>query len=205
MKKLIISVLLLVAAAATSFAQLHIGFGYLGEYNSVKNSIANTLPTAMHGAYIGASYNICFKGEDGPGIAPGAYFKFTGDLSDHLFTHHTSVEVPVYFSWSFNAGPGLLFAYAGPAFNVGITCKQKWVGEGESLVDPWDMYHKDTGELSRFDLKVGLGLGYNWEHLAVNFGWDFGCLNQYRKDLRDLNPDAKCRVHSWHAGIAYVF
>ena len=206
MKKVLIAVLLLVAAAATSFAQLNIGAGYLGELHTSKlTKNSDTEYGDMHGAYIGASYNICFKGDAGFGIAPGAYFKFLGDIHDDVFTHHTSVEVPVYLTYSLNVGSGLFFAYAGPAFNVGITYKDKWIGHDDSTVELYNYYDKDNGTISRFDLKVGVGLGYAISSFQFNIGWDFGCLNQYRKNFITTNAESAYRIHSWHLGVAYMF
>lgn len=207
MKKSIITLALLFAAAMTSFAQLSIGFGYRGELHDFKDSKDSKKELYdLHGAYLGVSYNFCFNGdEDGFGIAPGAYFSFAGDIDNNIFTRHTSVEFPVHLTYSLEAGPGIFSVYAGPAFNVGINFKQKWIGEGAYEETPIDWYKKDVGILSRFDLKAGLGLGYRWEHLQVNVGWDFGVLNRYLKDVRKLTPEAKYRMHAWKVGLAYVF
>ena len=211
MRKSIITLALLFAAVATSFAQLSIGFGYRGELHDFKDSKdSNKELYDLHGAYLGVSYNICFNGdEDGFGIAPGAYFAFAGDINNNIFTRHTSVELPVYLTYSLEAGPGIFSVYAGPAFNVGINFKQKWIGEGAYEGTPVDWYKKDTEilplYLSRFDLKAGIGLGYRWEHLQFNVGWDFGVLNRYNKDVRKLAPGATYRIHAWKVGLAYVF
>ena len=206
MKKTIITLALLLAAAVTSFAQLSIGFGYRGELHDFKDSkdAKNDLYD-LHGAYVGVSYNICFNGEDGFGIAPGAYFTFAGDIENNVFTRHTSVEIPVHLTYSFEAGPGFFSVFAGPAFNVGINFKQKWTGEIASGEEMIDWYKKDYLALSRFDLKAGLGIGYRWEHLQFNLGWDFGVLNRYNKEARQLVPGASYRMHAWKAGLAYVF
>ena len=206
MKKIILSV----AAglfAVSAFAQLNIGFGYHGELHDFKDTKdSKTEHYDMHGAYVGASYNFCLTGDDGFGIAPGAYFSFAGDIEDKIFTRHTSVDIPVHLTYSFDAGPGLFFAYAGPAFSVGINFKQKWIGDNPGTDDVLiDWYKKDVGVLSRFDLKVGLGIGYSWEHLMFNAGWEFGALNRYTKDFVQLTPGGSYHLHSFHAGLAYVF
>ena len=206
MKKIILSV----AAglfAVSAFAQLNIGFGYHGELHDFKDTKdSKTEHYDMHGAYVGASYNFCLTGDDGFGIAPGAYFSFAGDIEDKIFTRHTSVDIPVHLTYSFEAGPGLFFAYAGPAFSVGINFKQKWIGDNPGTDDVLiDWYKKDVGVLSRFDLKVGLGIGYSWEHLQFNAGWEFGALNRYTKDFVQLTPGSSYHLHSFHAGLAYVF
>ena len=206
MKKTVLTILVCFAAAVSAFAQLNVGFGYYGELHDFKDTKdSKTEHYDMHGAFVGASYNFCFTGDAGFGIAPGAYFAFAGDIEDNIFTRHTSVEIPVHLTFSVNAGPGLFFVYAGPAFNVGINFKQKWMGDDPNSTELIDWYKKDIGLLSRYDLKVGLGLGYNWEHLMFNLGWDFGTLNRYSKDYTDLLPSSSYRLHNFHVGLAYVF
>ena len=209
MKKTLLTILVCFAASATAFAQLNIGFGYYGElHDSKETKDAKHDYYDMHGAYVGLSYNFCFTGDAGFGLAPGAYFAFSGDIENDIFTRHTSVEIPVHLTYSLEAGPGLFFAYAGPAFNVGINFKEKWVGDGASTDARIDWYKKkEAGPLtiSRYDLKVGLGVGYSWEHLMFNLGWDFGTLNRYTKAYKELSPSCSYRLHNFHVGMAYVF
>ena len=206
MKKTLLTIFVCFAAAASAFAQLNVGFGYHGELHAFKDTKdSKTEFYDMHGAYLGVSYNFCFNGDAGFGIAPGAYFSFAGDIEDKVFTRHTSVEIPVHLTYSLDAGPGQFFAYAGPAFAVGINFKQKWMGDNPGTDELIDWYKKDIGVLSRFDLKVGLGVGYSWEHIMVNLGWDFGTLNRYKKNYIQDFAGSSYRLHSFHVGLAYVF
>ena len=218
MRKLLLIAAMLLAGATASFAQLHVGAGYYGELMTSKwneGNLKHKTSGDMHGFYAGASYNIAVS-EIGIGLAPGAYFNFVGEIDkniiEDIFTRRLSLELPVHVTYTHELGPGSIFAYAGPAFNVGLAFKstgkiyddieEKWV---KTTADLYKNYDGVKSEIHRFDCKLGLGVGYKWEHLAANFGWDFGLLNQVRGEYRDKNVKNATRIHSWHLGVAYVF
>ena len=218
MKKFLITAALLLAGATASFAQLHVGAGYYGELMTnkwVDGNLKHKTSGDMHGFYAGASYNIAVS-EIGIGIAPGAYFNFAGDIEKNIledtFTRRLSLELPIHVTYNHELGPGAIFAYAGPAFNVGLSFKatgkyyddieEQWVRETLNL---YKTVNGVKSEMHRFDCKLGLGVGYQWEHLAANFGWDFGLINQIRGEYRVKERKNSIHMHSWHIGVAYVF
>ncbi len=218
MKKFLIIAAMLLAGATASFAQLHVGAGYYGELMTTRwneGNLKHKTSGDMHGFYAGASYNIAVS-EIGIGLAPGVYFNFAGEIDKDrytdTFTRRLSLEVPVHVTYSHDLGPGAIFGYAGPAFNVGLSFKstgkyydeisEEWEKATANLYKPVDGV---KSQMHRFDCKFGLGVGYKWEHLAANFGWDFGLLNQIRGEYRDKNVKNSIHIHSWHFGVAYVF
>lgn len=224
MKKFLITAALLLAGATASFAQLHLGIGYNGELSSATSWVGNTKYRStdwMNGFYAGASYNIALGGVEGLGLAPGAYFTFAGghryDATELLwgYAHHTALEVPIHITYSHDLGPGTIFGYAGPAFNVGLGYKcryRTWDDEaGRTARVIYNYYKKsnkatDLGIMQRFDCRIGFGVGYRWQALAAEMGWDFGVVNQYSRDYRRLSDGKpKFHTHSFHFGVAYVF
>ena len=220
MKKFLITAALLLAGATAAFAQFHLGAGYYGEYSTASwkdGDIKHRESGILNGFYLGGSYNIAFDGVEGLGIAPGAYFTFVGghrwEGLEWGYNHRTAIDIPVHITYSHDLGPGAIFGYAGPAFNVGLGYKRsvKWYndesGKYEKLTyNYYKIKHlEDEGVFHRFDCKLGLGVGYRWEHLAADFGWDFGLINQYRNEIRKAPGKNKAHIHSFHVGVAYVF
>ena len=226
MRKLLLTAVILLAGATASFAQFHLGGGYLGEYSSYRAKEGNTRYHSagwLNGFYVGGSYNIALGGVEGLGLAPGAYFSFVGgwdydaDVYGWGFIHRTAIEVPIYVTYAHELGPGSIFGYGGPAFNVGLGYKTRlryYFGDDENAVKVLDWYKKGNkagymGTFQRFDCKFSLGVGYRWQHLAADFGWDFGLVNQYSRAYRntesELGRKASAHIHSFHVGVAYVF
>ena len=233
MKKFLITAALLLAGATASFAQLHLGMGYYGELRGSKYKVSATKHSStiwQNGFYVGGSYNIALAGVEGLGIAPGAYFTFVGGYnwldpihdSDILiwdigYVHRTAIDVPVHITYSHDLGPGTIFGYAGPSFNVGLgyKCRVNLYDDGEGNVGRRVFnYYKhsdkltDYGWFRRLDCKIGIGAGYRWQALAAEVGWEFGVINQFSHWYREYKGYAntpKSHIHSFHFGVAYVF
>lgn len=232
MRKVLLIAALLLAGATASFAQFHLGGGYYGELRGSTYKAQNTKYSSrgwLNGFYVGGSYNIALS-DIGLGLAPGAYFSFVGGFDwlepihfadiwgwDWGYVHRTAIDLPVHVTYSHELGPGTIFGYAGPSFNVGLGYKcrvNNWDdGEGNYSRTIFNYYKRsdkvaDLGWYRRLDCKIGFGAGYRWEHLAAEVGWEFGVINQfsryYRQDYEIPNK-AKSHIHSFHFGVAYVF
>ena len=223
MKKFFVIAAMLLAGFTAS-AQINIGAGYMWDFWSAKhgnNKVDGGY--SMNGIYAGASYNINIV--EGLGVAPGAYFTWaTGNvLNDEgkklidspnasWKVSHMALTIPVHLTYSMDLGPGKAFAYLGPAFQYGLSLKEVISG-AVTIVDdaeigistkPENMYKKDSEgnrATSPFDVKLGVGFGYNWKFIQANVGFDWGFLD------RDPNKEDKFHQHAnaVHAGIAFVF
>ncbi|MBR6002850.1 MAG: hypothetical protein IK045_08325 [Bacteroidales bacterium] len=226
MRKVLLIAALLLAGATASFAQFHLGGGYLGEYSSYRSKFGNERRHSadwLNGFYVGGSYNVALGGVEGLGLAPGAYFSFVGgwDYDANVygwgFVHRTAIEIPLHITYAHDLGPGAIFGYAGPAFNVGLGYKCRlryYYGEDEDTIKVLNLYRKGNkpgflGTYQRFDCKFALGAGYRWEHLAAEMGWEFGLVNQYSRAVRNGYKEeggkGSAHIHSFHFGVAYVF
>lgn len=223
MKKFFVIAALLLAGFTAS-AQANIGAGYMWNFWSHKNGNSKTGTDMMHGIYAGVSYNIDLV--EGLGIAPGAYFLWgtgvgqdangkprktvIGGVTSTTGTTYMGMQVPVHLTYSADLGGGKFFAYLGPAFEYGFSLKTwtKVKGSGEGNITSENLYKMNEANErynNPFDVKLGVGFGYNWKFIQANVGFDFGFLN--RDKTRFTNPDSnfKCNANDVHAGIAFVF
>jgi hypothetical protein len=223
MKKFFVIAALLLAGFTAS-AQANIGAGYMWNFWSHKNGNSKTGTDMMHGIYAGVSYNIGLV--EGLGIAPGAYFLWgtgvgqdangkprktvIGGVTSTTGTTYMGMQVPVHLTYSADLGGGKFFAYLGPAFEYGFSLKTwtKVKGSGEGNITSENLYKMNEANErynNPFDVKLGVGFGYNWKFIQANVGFDFGFLN--RDKTRFTNPDSnfKCNANDVHAGIAFVF
>ena len=220
MKKFFVIAAMLLAGFTAS-AQINIGAGYLWDFWSAKHDGSKAAGGyTLNGVYAGASYNI--KLVEGLGLAPGAYFSWATGFTTNaegkksnpaVKADHMALTIPVHVTYTAELGPGGFFAYLGPAFQYGLSLKNYGTtvsGDGiEISLDgdkdkAYNMFKKnDDGNRLNvpFDVKLGVGFGYNWKFLQANVGFDFGFLD------RDANKEDKYKQHAnaVHAGIAFVF
>lgn len=100
------------------------------------------------------------------------------------------VDVPVQAQYSFELAPSLkIFAFAGPTFNFGLA--QQTVnkaaglgGEVKTTINHYDIdvNNDDKSDLSRFDLKLGLGAGARYDKFELRVGYDWGMLDMNTTD-----------------------
>ena len=227
MKKLFVIAALLLAGFTAS-AQANIGAGYMWNFWSHKNGSTKGETYMMHGVYAGVSYNI--KLVEGLGLAPGAYFLWgTGVSQDSngkpiktvvagvtntTGATYMGMQVPIHLTYAADLGPGKFFAYLGPAFEYGFSLKhwnktksasgQVSFGDGDNA----NLYKMNSaGERynNPFDVKLGVGFGYNWKFIQANVGFDFGFLNRDKTRYTDPDSNLKCNANDVHVGIAFVF
>ena len=143
MKK-ILSVAVTLLLGLNAFAQLSVGGGYMYEYSPFREDGRKFETAERHGVYAGASYNFTIT-SFGLGIAPGAYVSWTGGVSrrpngskdiiregDYVSRHgtrHLAISLPVHMTYSMDLGPGTAFAFAGPAFQVGLDYRDYQTGK----------------------------------------------------------------------------
>ena len=207
MKKFVTFIAVLLAGA-TAFAQVHIGAGYLQQNNDFANG--NDNDTALNGFYAGASFDLPFS-VDGLSLSPGVYYSYLtgtssasilgGAISGSATTVEQYITVPVFFKFSVPVGPGNLFCNAGPEFAYGLSSKV--TGSGSVLGVGGSSTSDNYGENSnyrRYDVKVGVGAGYQIGMFSINLGFDWGLLN------RNLNTNGTAlHTNNLRAGIGLHF
>lgn len=200
MKRLIISIALVAVAATSAMAQVSVGAGYLSTTTKTTISDKNTSATS-DGFYVGAdaAYNL----GAGFSVIPGLYYgyafskdSFYGVADAETKSHYLSV--PVNFKYGLPVLDVLnVFAYAGPQFNFGLASKTTATALGvSSEVNNYG----DDSNLSRFDIALGVGLGFDVaDMIRINFGYNWGLL--------DLNKSDNIKMHNnnWHVGVAFLF
>lgn len=181
------AILLLMGTRAQ--AQIVAGAGYL--YSSEKTtSIDGTTP--YHGFYLGASYNIALG--SGFGVAPGLYASFllhnvnsnagsakTGynvDGNDREF----ALNVPVRVTYNYDLGGGRsIFAFAGPAFQLGLTNSTTVTGSvsvlGLNLSGGSKVDNYEKGYMNRFNIYLGGGVGVQLGDILIHLGYDHSLLD----------------------------
>ena len=133
-------------------------------------------------------------------------------------TTYMGMQVPVHLTYSADLGGGKFFAYLGPAFEYGFSLKS-WMKNqtvingkkgkvswgDDSDANLYKMNEANERYNNPFDVKLGVGFGYNWKFIQANVGFDFGFLNRDKTRFTDPDSNAKCNANDVHAGIAFVF
>ena len=202
MKKIILTLALVAAAATSAMAQFSIGAGYLNQNSKYTYSSSST-NTAANGFYAGADadYNLGM----GFSVVPGIYYGYLTSDSSYFGVANSStkshyIAVPVNFKYSIAPIEMLkVFAYAGPQFELGVSSKTTASALGVST--SLDNYGND-GKLNRFNLSLGVGLGVDISDIVrINGGYSWGLLNM----LRDADDNASIKTSFWHIGAAFLF
>ena len=212
MKKIILTLALVAAAATSAMAQFSVGAGYLNQTatSNDKSSVAS------QGFYVGAdaAYNLGY----GISVVPGIYYGYlTNDnpASVNVFGHTVAsgdvntkshyIAVPVNFKYGIGLGEMLnAFVYAGPQFELGLSSKTTSTGTliGQSSSSTFDHYG-DNADRNRFNISLGAGIGVDLaEMVRVNFGYHYGLLNMYKGDN---SSDYKINNSYWSVGAAFLF
>lgn len=209
MKKIILTLALVVAATSAAFAQidgLTVGAGYLD--NTIKTvytsgSTTTTSARTLGGFYAGLSYDVLTLG---PGIiiTPGLVFASTSfkgeeDLLGGVTSGNESyLAVPVNFSYKLDLVPGTLAIapYAGPTFAYGLSSKSTYtLGNTSNTTDNYD-----GTTYGKFDLMVGVGLAFDIvDMIRVSVGYNMGLLD------RNSDSDYKVTTSNINFGVAYLF
>lgn len=201
MKKVIITIALVAAAATSAFAQIGVSAGYANNSQKTQNSD----PSTTNGFYVEGTYSIPVAGAFS--IVPGVRYTYLGSskatnilsagLSASLVEHY--LAIPIMAQYGIDLGAAQLFAFAGPTFSYGLASKTtvKASAGGFSADKPIDNY-KDTDYL-RPNLFLGGGLGIQLGSFQVKAAYDFGLLNRMKSDKITLK-DNQFRV-----GVAYLF
>lgn len=201
MKKIIISLAIAIAAAVSASAQVSVGAGYLNQTN--KTTVSNNSSSrALNGFYAGVDlgYGLCY----GLSIVPGVYYGYISGKTTALegvaeanYVRH-DIAIPVNVKYGIDILDALnVFAYAGPQFNIGLASTSTATVAGISKsINNFD----ENGAERRFDLSIGVGLGFDVADLIrINLGYNFGLLN------RANSENVVTKANTLHVGLAVLF
>ncbi len=214
MKKIILTLALVAAAATSAMAQFSVGAGYLNQTTTSKytsGSSTSKSDIASQGFYVGAdaAYNLGY----GVSVVPGIYYGYLTNGSESNVAGLASIKgstkshyiaVPVNFKYGIGLGDMLnAFVYAGPQFELGLSSKTTTTGTviGQSGSTTVDNYGDDS-TLNRFNISLGAGIGVDVaEMVRINFGYHYGLLNMYN------GSDSNYKVNNsyWSVGAAFLF
>ena len=172
MKKIIISLAIAIAATVSASAQVSVGAGYLNQTN--KTTVSNNSSSrALNGFYAGVDlgYGLGY----GLSIVPGVYYGYISGKTTALegvaeanYVRH-DIAIPVNVKYGIDILDALnVFAYAGPQFNIGLASTSTATVAGISKsINNFD----ENGAERRFDLSIGVGLGFDVADLIrINLG-----------------------------------
>lgn len=201
MKKIIISLAIAIAATVSASAQVSVGAGYLNQTN--KTTVSNNSSSrALNGFYAGVDlgYGLGY----GLSIVPGVYYGYIAGKTTALegvaeanYVRH-DIAIPVNVKYGIDILEALnVFAYAGPQFNIGLASTSTATVAGISKsINNFD----ENGAERRFDLSIGVGLGFDVADLIrINLGYNFGLLN------RANSENVVTKANTLHVGLAVLF
>lgn len=204
----------LLLIAVPSFAQIHIGAGYVNSADRIRVSSGTETEatvTYSNGVYAGLGFTLPLVGD--LALTPGVYYTYltnrnassvaggllslAGERQEHY------VSVPLHFNYGDELFPNFrLFFFAGPTVSAGLASKTTVSGSilGFSANTVVDNY-KDVSGYGRWDVLLGGGMGFDFaRRLRLTVGYDFGMLNRYT----DGNAYTRHR-QQLHAGLAFLF
>lgn len=214
MKKLILSIAIIAAAATSAMAQglegLSAGAGYIGNTMTSSVTVGNTTTTTKNpfkGFYVGAAYAIPVM--DGLSVVPGVNFKHISNTETFsLLGVETKtkwaenyIQVPVQFTYGIELIPSTLkvSVYAGPTFDFCVTSKAVTTNnknDDKTTVNALD----DDSDYNRFDCLVGAGVNVDvLEMIRLTVGYDLGLINRTSADNQTIFNKGL------HVGVAYLF
>lgn len=202
MRKIILALTVAAIAAGSAMAQISVGAGYLRQ--TTTTTVGETSGTgATDGFYAGADFSCHLIA--GLSVDPGIYYGYQVGKEDiynvgiaTTTTQSHYLFIPVDFKYSCHVADFLdVFAFAGPRFNVGVASSTTW----KVLDVSYEKNHYDEdGDLQRFDLALGAGVGIDlFQMVRIKFGYDWGLLDLNKTDSIQL------RNSGWHIGAAFLF
>lgn len=205
MKKLF-TIAAAVVIASAAFAQptgLKIGGGFNVDTYNYTPSDEDIDPRAADGYHFFVTYPFVFTDVSAltVGLRWQQCFYFVGAGQ--------SKEDPIYFKSDYSRGyislPVKYEAhFGGFFFNVGPTATF-WAlyNEVRSTKDTKttsDMFQKNDG-FNRFELGAGAEIGYDWTHIRVSAGYDYGIT----KGIKAANAPLNFNRHAIRLSVAYIF
>jgi len=198
MKKLVISVGLMIGIGFTQVNAQNLSFGSKADAN-MSNFILTDIPGGKSEMKIGASlggfvkYDIAEKFAIQPELL--VHFKSSDSKDGSVKNNfeYWGLEIPVYAVGQWNAGSGRLYAGIGPYVGLGLSAKYT---KGDI-----DLY--DTETMQRLDFGGGAMIGYELGNgIQINAGYKIGLINAVHKDIPG---DAVMLPQTMSLGVGFRF
>ncbi len=206
MKTRILSIVALVLITVTTSAQIAgLQVGYISADNVHKNS-----DNAVHNGFqvgvvtesnliqnldlhYGLLYNMLLENKSATVLGVESSVSYMGHL----------VDLPIQVQYGLPLiGSLKVFAFGGPTLNFSIDQSVKTtVGSAETIVKlHGDLNNDGKSDLSRFDVKLGVGGGLQFDNIQVRVGYDWGLLN-----LNTVSDNLPHHRNQLTAALVYSF
>lgn len=204
-----ILIVAMVAVSAGVSAQLSVNAGYANSATTVKAGSTSNTADGVNGVTAGVGYDMNVQG--GFGLFWGLNYTYAWNKEEGTFWGITGtsnsvdhyLDVPVRLTFGLPITDAFkVFAFGGPKFVYALAGKTTYSlssGESSASSEPSDHY-KDT-DLSRFDIKLGLGAGVQFSNIIVKGGYDWGMLNQYTGDIDDYSS----KINQFYVTLGVTF
>lgn len=204
MKKLLSTLLLVVAIFAATTAQAQIKFGVKGGLNVTDMSLSADVidKSNQTGFFIGPTVKFTLP-LVGLGIdAAALYDQRDAELNDEKISQK-SINIPV--NLRYNIGLGSLagiYVAAGPQFGFNVGDKDFGWGSAE---------YKNTFQMKKSNFSINLGAGLSLlKHLEIGFTYNIACGNTGEVSVWNVAKGAAelvkgSKTNAWQVSAAYYF
>ncbi|GAB1417051.1 hypothetical protein MASR2M117_24570 [Paludibacter sp.] len=184
--RFILGVVIMTSVMAVSAQKVGFKVGYVSS-TEVTDASSVVFPNLVSGFQVGpVAESSLLKNLD---IHYGVLYtmltkNFDGAVGKNNYTGHF-VDVPLQAQYSFPLGGALkVFAFAGPDFSFSLG--QKTVNttivfgnevKTEFIRHDYDANNDKVKDISRFDVKFGLGAGAQYNNIQLRVGYDWGLLD----------------------------
>jgi hypothetical protein len=164
----------------------------VGYVHSVTNRTIGTISDQFsnNGIQVGVSNNTVLQNSFS--INYGLMYSYLNGVNTVLGVeatndiHNIDVPVRILVNVPFNIGGIETFVFGGPNFSYTLSNTRKYSVLGQSVVT--NLY--DNKDYSRFNLQLGLGLGFSYKNYSLRAGYDWGILDQNKSENIVLNTNA---------------
>jgi opacity protein-like surface antigen len=198
MKKMMITVGLMIGVGFTQLNAQNLSFGIKGDAN-LSNFILTDVPGGESEMKVGVNLGGFMKYDitGNFAIQPELLFNFkTSNTKAAGITNnfeYWGMEIPVYAVGQWSVGNGRFYAGLGPYLGVGLSAKYT---KGDI-----DLY--DTDAMQRWDFGGGALIGYDLGNgIQINAGYKIGFINAIHKDIPG---DAKMLPQTISLGVGFSF
>jgi hypothetical protein len=224
MKKILGILFLSLFLCISSYAQVHLGAGY------VNQSLSEHNPHLLNGFYVGGGYSISIGNRIS--VTPGFYFlRSQGGLNDagnlwltcfytpsgpiqdqKEYFRNNTLLLPIQVSYSIISSPVFrLFIAGGPSLSYELNTSYEyyspsWEGSCKDLLSGSETINPNIG-YSRWSIGIGGGVGVDiFKHYRITAGYEYGLNNRLGgREYHTQQDDKSMHTQRIHMGLAYVF
>ena len=224
MKKILGILFLSLFLPISSYAQVHLGAGYVNQSLSEHNL------HLLNGFYIGGGYSISIGNR--VSVTPGFYYlrsqgglNETGNLwltytfatpipvkDEKEYFRNNSLLLPIDVSFSIIKSPVFrLFITGGPSISYELNTSydyscSDWEGSCKDLLSGSETINPKI-DYSRWCIGIGGGVGVDiYKHYRITAGYEYGLNNRLGgREYHTLQDDKSMHTQRIHLGVAYVF